>query len=221
RAKLFAEGDVVYDDPTDPFEANVDGGSRILLQAMVPFIGGERPVLFKARTEREIRTVLLLLDKYPAMRGVIVGGDQAFRVADELARRQVPVLVGSMITPTGDRDDPITAGWENAARLHQAGVKVSFTTQYVPNTTDVRNLPYHAARAVAYGLPQETALRAVTLSAAEILGVADQMGSLEPGKRADFIVTDGDPLQIVTQVERVWIGGEEQSMETRHTRLNE
>src|SRR5690606_23524737 len=55
RAKLFAEGDVVYDDPTDPFEANVDGGSRILLQAMVPFIGGERPVLFKARTEREIR----------------------------------------------------------------------------------------------------------------------------------------------------------------------
>src|SRR5690606_19067091 len=84
RAKLFAEGDVVYDDPTDPFEANVDGGSRILLQAMVPFIGGERPVLFKARTERELRTVLLLLDKYPAMRGVIVGGDQAFRVADEL-----------------------------------------------------------------------------------------------------------------------------------------
>lgn len=221
RSKLFAEGDVTYDDPTDPFEVNVDGGSRILLEAMVPFVTGERPVLFKARTEREIRTVLLLLDEYPAVRGVIVGGDQAFRVADELARRQVPVLVGSMLTPTEDRDDPITAGWENAARLHQAGVKVSFTTQYVPNTTDVRNLPYHAARAVAYGLPEEMALRAVTLSAAEILGVSDVMGSLEPGKRADFIVTDGDPLQIVTQVERVWIGGEEQSMETRHTRLYE
>ncbi len=219
RAKLFADGDVVNGDPTASFEANVNGGERILLEAMVPFIQGESPVFFKARTERDIRTVLLLLDRYPTVRGVIVGGDQAFRVADELARRQVPVLVGSMLTPTEDRDDPITAGWENAARLHQAGVKVSFTTQYVPNTTDVRNLPYHAARAAAYGLPKDVALRSVTLTAAEILGVSDVMGSLEPGKRADFIVTDGDPLQIVTQVERVWIGGEEQSMETRHTRL--
>lgn len=221
RAKLFAEGDIVNEDPTQPFEANVDGGERMLLSGMVPAVTGQQPVFFKASTERQIRTVLLLLDKFPDVRGVIVGGDQAFRVADELARRQVPVLVGSMLTPTSDRDDPVTAGWENAARLHAAGVKVAFTTQYVPNTTDVRNLPYHAARAAAYGLPKDEALRSVTLTAAEILGVGDVMGSLEAGKRADFIVTDGDPLQIVTQVERVWIGGQEQSMETRHTRLNE
>lgn len=219
RAQLYAEGALVQQDPTARFEANVDGGERILLEAMVPALRGEQPVFFKARSERQIRTVLLFLEKFPRMRGVIVGGDQAFRVARELAARQVPVVVGSMLTPTSDRDDPITAAWENPALLHQAGVKVAFTTQYVPNTTDVRNLPYHAARAAAYGLPKDVALRAVTLTAAEILGVGDVMGSLEPGKRADFIVTDGDPLQIVTQVERVWIGGEEQSMETRHTQL--
>jgi imidazolonepropionase-like amidohydrolase len=95
-------------------------------------------------------------------------------------------------------------------------VKVSFGTNDVAN---VRNLPYHAAKSVAFGLPQEEALRAVTLNTAEILGLGDQMGSIEAGKRADLIVTDGDPLQILTQVERVFIDGVEVSVESRHTRL--
>ncbi len=219
RAVLYADGAITRDDPTAPFEPNVKASEAILLAAMLPAVNGERPVMFKARTEREVQTVLLFLDKFPKVRGVIVGGDQAHRLAPELARRNIPVVVGSMLTPTLDRDDATTAGWENAGRLHAAGVKVSFTTQYVPNTTDVRNLPYHAARAVAYGMPQDAALRAVTINAAEILGVADRAGTLEPGKRADLIVTSGDPLQIVTQVERVWINGVEQSLATRHTRL--
>src|SRR5690606_41107484 len=100
-------------------------------------------------------------------------------------------------------------------------VKVSFTTQFGENTTDVRNLPYHAARAVAYGLPADVALRAVTLTAAKLIGQGANMGSLEPGKRADIIVTSGDPLQIVTTVERVFIDGKEVSLENRHTRLYE
>jgi imidazolonepropionase-like amidohydrolase len=115
-----------------------------------------------------------------------------------------------------DRDDPVSAGWSNAGILHAAGVKVSFGTNDVAN---VRNLPYHAAKSVAFGLPQEEALRAVTLNTAEILGLGDQMGSIEAGKRADLIVTDGDPLQILTQVERVFIDGVEVSVESRHTRL--
>lgn len=221
RATLHAEGSVVRDEATDHFDAQTRGNERILLDAMVPAVTGRMPVFFKARTQRDIETALLVLEKFPRLRGVIVGGDQAYRVADRLARRNVAVVVGSMLIPTLDRDDPITAGWENAARLHQAGVRVAFTTQYVPNTTDVRNLPYHAARAAAYGLPRDVALRAVTLTAAELVGQGATMGSIEPGKRADLIVTTGDPLQIVTQVERVFIGGEEQSMETRHTRLYE
>ena len=126
------------------------------------------------------------------------------------------MIVGSALTPTMDRDDPVSAGWSNAGILHAAGVKVSFGTNDVAN---VRNLPYHAAKSVAFGLPQEEALRAVTLNTAEILGLGDQMGSIEAGKRADLIVTDGDPLQIVTQVERVFIDGVEVSVESKHTRL--
>ncbi|MHB1225105.1 MAG: amidohydrolase family protein, partial [Gemmatimonadaceae bacterium] len=139
----------------------------------------------------------------------------------DLATRRIPVVVGSEIVPTIDENDPITAGWENAARLHRAGVTVSFTTQFGEGTTDVRNLPYHAARAVAYGLPADVALRAVTLTAAELIGQGASMGSLEPGKRADIIVTSGDPLQIVTEVERVFIDGREVSTDSRHTRLYE
>jgi imidazolonepropionase-like amidohydrolase len=102
--------------------------------------------------------------------------------------------------------------------LHAAGVLVAFGTDDVSN---VRNLPYHAARAVAFGLPQDEGLRAVTLNPAQILGLGDEMGSIDVGKRADLIVTTGDPLQIVTQVERAFIGGREVSLESRHTRLYE
>lgn len=221
RAVLYSQGGVTGDDPTAPFEPQAHGSQGVLLEALVPVVTGKMTVFFRARTERQIRTVLLLLDRFPQMKGVIVGGDQAYRLASELASRQIPVVVGSEIDPTMDEADPITAGWENAARLHRAGVKVSFTTQFGENTTPVRNLPYHAARAVAYGLPQDVALRAVTLTAAELLGQGANMGSIEPGKRADLIVTTGDPLQIVTEVERVFINGVETSMETRHTRLYE
>ncbi len=219
RAQLYAAGGITRDDPTAPFEPQAQGSERVLLEALVPVVTGEMPAFFRARTERDIRTVLLVLDSFPKMKAVIVGGDQAYRLADELARRNIAVAVGSEIEPTMDVNDPITAGWENAARLHNAGVKVSFTTQFGENTTDVRNLPYHAARAVAYGLPADVALRAVTLTAAELIGQGANMGSLEPGKRADIIVTSGDPLQIVTTVERVFINGKEVSLENRHTRL--
>ena len=128
----------------------------------------------------------------------------------------VSVIVGSGVALTMDREDPVTAAWENAGILHAAGVKVAFGTDDVAN---VRNLPYHAARSAAYGLPREAALRGVTLTAAEVLGLQDEMGSIDVGKRADLIVTTGDPLQIVTQVERAFIAGEEVSLESKHTRL--
>jgi len=124
--------------------------------------------------------------------------------------------VGSGLTPTLDREDPVSAGWRNAGILHAAGVRVSFATNSV---ADVRNLPYHAAKSVAFGLPKDAALRAVTLNAADILGLGNELGSIDVGKRADLIVTDGDPLQIITTVERAFIGGTEVSLESRHTRL--
>ena len=87
------------------------------------------------------------------------------------------------------------------------------------NATSVRNLPYDAATAVAYGLPRDEAIRSMTLYPAEIFGVADRVGSLEPGKDATLIVCDGDPLEIATHVERAWIQGREVDLNNRHKRL--
>jgi hypothetical protein len=216
RAVVFAEHPSGVEEPTQYFEPNLANQDILMLEALVPAVTGEVPVFFSVRRERDIRTLLLFLEKFPDMKGVIVGGDQAFRVADELAEHDVPVIVGSVLSPTGERDDPISANWSNAGILHAAGVKVAFGTNDI---AQVRNLPYMAAKSVAFGLPEDVGLRAVTLNAAEILGLGDLMGSIDVGKRADLIVTDGDPLQIVTHVERAFIGGVEVSLESKHTRL--
>jgi imidazolonepropionase-like amidohydrolase len=216
RAVIFAERPSGVQNPTQFFEPNLANQDVLLLEALVPAVTGEMPVFFSVRRERDIRTLLLFLEQFPDMKGVIVGGDQAFRVANELASRDIPVIVGSVLSPTADRDDPVSAAWSNAGILHAAGVKVSFGTDDI---ADVRNLPYFAAKSVAFGLPADEGLRAVTLNAAEILGLGDLLGSIDVGKRADLIVTDGDPLQIVTQVERAFINGVEVSLESRHTRL--
>lgn len=216
RAVAYRDGARAPRDPTAPFEINTDPSDNVLLEALQPAVTGEVPVFFLANQVRSIRTVLLFLDRYPEMRGVIVGGEEAHRAAAELAEHHVPVVVGSELNPTSNRNEPVAAAWENAGRLFAAGVTVTFSTQTYEN---VRNLPYHAARAVAFGLPKEEGLRAVTLNAARVLGLDDRMGSLEVGKRADVIVTDGDPLQIITHVTREWIGGREVELESRHTRL--
>jgi imidazolonepropionase-like amidohydrolase len=218
RATLFAKRATTRDDPTARFDPNIANREGPLLAALEPAVTGRVPVYFRARRVRDIRSLFLFLDKFPDVRAVLVEADQAFRVAEELARRNVPVIVGSGLTPAMDESDPITAGWENAAYLDAAGVLVAFGTGSV---SDVRNLPYHAAKSAAFGLPRDAALRAVTLNPARILGLDGEMGSIDVGKRADLIVTTGDPLQIVTQVERAFIAGEEASLETRHTRLRD
>ncbi|MCI0657996.1 MAG: amidohydrolase family protein, partial [Acidobacteria bacterium] len=103
-----------------------------------------------------------------------------------------------------------------AALLNDAGVKLAIQTD---RTNDARTLPWEAGLAVTYGLPWDVALRSVTLSPAEIFGVADGVGSLEPGKRADVIVTTGDPFQPLTQVKHLFIRGVERSLRTRQEDL--
>ncbi len=206
RAQVFAETGTVAQDPTRPFEANVWGGDRVILQALVPAVRGEMPVFFRADSEWQIKTLFVFLQEFPAIRGVVVGGTEAYKVADELAEHDVPVIITSAYSPTPDRDDSILASYRNAALLHEAGVKIAFGTG---STADVRKLPYHAAHSVAFGLPVDEGLRSVTLNTAEILGMDDLLGSLEPGKRADILVTDGDPLQALTWIDRMFIGGVE------------
>src|SRR5690606_5574665 len=220
RAKLYAAQPSVLRDPTAPWEVNVDPSDRVLLDAMVPVITGAAPTIFVAQSERDLKTLFMFLDTFPTVRAVVGGGAQAYHVAAELARRNIPVIVGSNFEPNNYRDDPLTAAWRNAEILRAAGVKVAFTTSFSPEgASELRNLPYAAAKAVAYGMPRDEAYRAVTLNAAEILGLGDRMGSIERGKRADLILTDGDPLQIVSHVERMWIGGEDVPVVSKHTQL--
>ncbi|MFO7893216.1 MAG: amidohydrolase family protein [Longimicrobiales bacterium] len=219
RTLLFMERPTTRDDPDMPFEAQVHGGERLMLESLVPVVTGEMPAFFRVSSERDIRTLLLFLDEFPDVRPVIIGGAEAHRVADELGERGIPVALNTGNSPTGDRDDPHDAAWVNAGVLHEAGVPVAFTTTDVSN---VRNLPHYAARHRAYGLPHDVAVRAVTLTPAEILGLGAEMGSISPGKRADLILTDGDLLQLTTAVQRMWIGGEEvDPRDNKHDRLYE
>jgi imidazolonepropionase-like amidohydrolase len=222
RGQLYAAQPSALRDPTAPWEVNITPSDRVLLEALVPAVTGRMPTIFIAQTERELKTLFMFLDTFPQVRAVIGGGGQAFHVAEELARRNIPVIVGSTFEPTASRDDPVTAAWRNAEILRSNGVKVAFTTSFSPEgASELRNLPYAAAKAVAYGMPRDDAYRALTLGAAEILGLDAQLGSLDAGKRADLIITNGDPLQILAHVERMWIGGEEVPLVSKHTQLYE
>jgi len=174
------------------------------------------PVWVQATTETQIRTALDWAEEAHVGLVLIDGGD-GWRCADALAARRVPVVIDPVRLPLRDYepyDTPFTA----AAKLHAAGVRVVFGTG---GASDVRELPRLAARAVAYGLPEAVGVRALTLTAAEILGVEDRYGSLEPGKSATCILVEGDLLDVRMRVRRAWIDGREVDLENRHTRLYE
>ena len=181
---------------------------------------GEIPVLIHASALNQIRAALRFVDEQKFPKVVLVGGDDAWRVADELKARNIAVICGGTLELPTRRDEPYDEAMALPAKLAAAGVRFCISDGGGPFTApNARNLPYHAAMAAAYGLPKEEALKGVTLYAAQVLGVADRLGSLEPGKIADVIVTNGDPLEIATQVEQVYIAGKAVEMETRQTRL--
>ena len=153
-------------------------------------------------------------------RVILVGGVDAWRVADELRAKDIAVIAGPTLEMPRRRYESYDAAYAAPGKLASAGVRFCISDGGSPfGAMNARNLPYHAAMAAAFGLSREDALKSVTLYPAQILGVADQVGSLEPGKIADLIVTDGDPLEIATHIEQVWVAGKPLSMENRQTRL--
>ena len=225
RAMAYMAEPSVADDPTRRFEPNVWGGDRVFLESMQPALRGDVPILFRASSDWEIRHVILFAEKYPDINAVVVGGLEAWKVGAELAAADIPVVlnIGAAFRPTPDRDESITASYRNAGRLVAAGVKVGFASdQGGGGDGHSRNLPYMAAWSVAFGLPEAAAVRAVTLSNAEILGMGDRMGSIEVGKRADLIITDGSPLQLLTNINHMFVGGVAvDPMNNRHVELYE
>jgi imidazolonepropionase-like amidohydrolase len=190
-------------------------------EAMLPYVRGQQPVMVHADEIRQIKTAIqwAATNHYQI---ILVGGRDAWMAADLLASNKVPVVYAHTFTrPTRDTES-YDAHFTAPERLRQAGVRVAFSVG--PGTFNAaleRNLPYEAAQAVAFGLPPSEALKGLTLYAAHMEGVADRLGSIEPGKEATLFAADGDILDIRSNVKRMWIAGKEISLESRHTRLYE
>jgi imidazolonepropionase-like amidohydrolase len=183
-------------------------------EALAPVARGKVPVVMRADAEDDIRGAVRFAGEH-GLRLIVAGGLEAWRCADLLKQKDVPVLVNVDRLPHRESDS-YDAAYANAGKLHRAGVRFAIVSD---DASQVRNLPYEAAMARAFGLPAEAALRAITLSPAEIFGVADRLGSLDVGKDASVFVATGDIMDHRTQVTSVFVDGAPQSLETRHTRL--
>jgi len=186
------------------------------MESLVPAMRGEMPVIFDVNTIDQIRGVLALADSFK-LKVILRGPRDAWRVADTLAARGIPVIVGPTTQVPGT-DDPYDAIYAQPGALVKAGVKIAFQTS---GASDVRDLPYNAALATGYGLDMDEAMKALTINPAQIFGVADRYGSLEPGKVANVIVTTGNPLDVRSNVKYLFIRGEQVPLTDRHTKLYE
>lgn len=189
----------------------------LVLEALVPVVEGREPVVMHANLARDIKAALEFADEFK-LKVILAGAQDVARVVDDVKRRNIPVILGPILSLPQREDDPYDLLFTNAKTLHDAGIAFAIQSGDAHNA---RNLPYHAASCAAFGLPKDVALKSVTLYPAQIWGVADRLGSLEVGKSASLIVTDGDPLEIRTNVKRVFIAGEEMPMDSRHTLLYE
>lgn len=186
------------------------------LEAMIPVLRGELPLIVNADDADQIRGALALADSFH-LTVVIRGGNEAWRLADTLAARRVPVIVGPLTQAPGD-DDPYDMIYANPGVLAKAGVVIAFQTA---DAADARNLPFNVGLATAYGLDPEEALKAVTINPARIWGVDKELGSIEVGKVANLIVTTGDPLDVRTTLKHLFIRGVPVELTDRHTKLYE
>ena len=182
----------------------------------MPAARGEQTVFIRADAIEQIETAVSWVRR-AGLRAVLVGGRDADLCTELLLRNEIPVIVTGTHRMPRRRDSDHDEAFRLPALLHQAGVRWCLATR--GRYYNERNLPYHAATAVAYGLPREVALRSITLSAAELLGVDDRIGSLEVGKAATLIVTDGDPLHIATAVQQAFVDGRAISLTNKQTEL--
>ncbi|MFH1573846.1 MAG: amidohydrolase family protein [Acidobacteriota bacterium] len=177
----------------------------LMLEPLAALLDGRLTAFFECYRVDDIMTALRLIDEFK-LKALLVGCAEGFRIPEEIARRGIPVIVGPMgIGPKRMETQEVKI--ENAAILAKAGIKVVIQSDDALGLGSLEELPLAAALAVKGGLDRSAALRAITLTAAEVLGVADRVGSLEPGKDADMVVFDGDPLDYRTRVIRVLIDG--------------
>jgi len=197
-------------------DAKVNTAPNLMLAALVPVVKGQMPAIFNVNRVAEIKAAIELAEEFK-LKPILSGCAEAWKVADLLKTKNVPVfLAGILDIP--DEADPYDVNFATAAILSKAGVKFAFTSG---GASSVRDLPWHAGTAAAFGLSKEEALKAVTIYPAQILNVADQIGSISEGKVANIMLVDGDPLELRTHVRHLFVNGKPVEVSNKHTELYE
>jgi imidazolonepropionase-like amidohydrolase len=187
--------------------------SRLDLEALQPVLRGELPMAISVNRSSDILTALRLAKDF-SLEVILLNAAEGWMVADRLAAAKVPVIVDPMINIPDF--ESLGATLENAGRMQKAGVNVLFSSFDAHNARDMRQA---VGNAISYGVPWDYALRAVTLGAAQTWGIADRYGTLQAGKEADVVVWSGDPFELLTRAEHVFIRGREVPPDTRQREL--
>ena len=188
----------------------------VVLASLVPAARGEMPVIFPADAAADIREAVSFAEEMK-LKPIIMGGRDAWRIADFLKQHNVPVIVNSVLSLPSREDDPYDANYSAPGKLAAAGVR--FAIGSGESNPDIRNLPFVAGMAAAFGLSKEDALKSVTLWPAQIFGVGDRLGSIEVGKMANLVITDGDLLEARTNTKYLFIDGRQVPMGDKQTTL--
>ncbi len=200
-------------------QIDANGGSDLYqpeMQALLSVVRRESPLLIEVNAAKDIEKALEWIAE-KEIDAVLTGVAEGWRVADKIAAAGIPVITGPVLTTPSRDYDRYDAAYRNAGWMHDAGVTVAIRTQEVEN---VRNLPFNAGFAAAYGMDREAALEAVTIIPARIFGVEDRLGSIEVGKDATLFVADGDPFETRTHIVDLFIGGYRIPIESRQISLN-
>jgi imidazolonepropionase-like amidohydrolase len=225
RDKKLKTIDEFFDEAEAYARARKAGGADFkkvpAWEGMLSALSGKQPIMVHANEVRQIKTAVAWA-KRRKFKIVLAASRDAWQVADLLAKEKVPVIFDNVFTLPQRDTDPHDIHFRAAGILHKAGVKVAHSEPIGSwGASRVRNIVYAAAQSMAYGLPREAALRSLTLHPAQMLGVADRLGSLTPKKEATFIAVDGDIFDIRANVKHMWIAGKKISLQSRHTRLYE
>lgn len=185
-------------------------------EALLPVVKSEQFLLIEVNAACDIKAAIDWVEEKELKKVILTGVSEGWRVADEIAKAGLPVITGPVMALPSRNYDGYDKPYENASIMKKAGVKVALRTNEIEN---VRNLPYHAGFAAAYGLGKEEALKAITIVPAEIFGVSDKLGSIEIGKQATMFVADGDPFETKTQIKYLFIDGWQIPLVSRQSEL--
>jgi imidazolonepropionase-like amidohydrolase len=188
------------------------------LESLQDVVAGRLPVIVSADDLRQLTAAVAFAER-EKLKLIIAGGYDAPRCADLLKKHDIPIIVAGTYRLPRRRGDAYDASYALPAELHKAGLRFCISSRGRFGASLARNLPYHAATAVAFGLPADEALKAITLYPAQILGVADRVGSLEQGKDATLFIADGDPLDTPTQITAAWVRGRRVDLNDKHKTL--